>query len=149
MDHSFNWINICCWGYLNFFLMHCLINFAFANFYYMVIQKLCPNCFGPHPKKVCHSQKSPWIRYLANFVEWNPDIPREIYGRWTQIIKGKLALCQDNHYQAVQEMGAVAVHKENIQANKQTESCSHVLNKSSTALPPRVIWTESLQLIGC
>jgi hypothetical protein len=28
-----------------------------VNFHYKRIQKLCPNCFGPHPKKNCHSKK--------------------------------------------------------------------------------------------
>ncbi len=31
-----------------------------VKFWYPGIQRLCSNCFGNHPKRVCHSQKIAW-----------------------------------------------------------------------------------------
>ena len=54
--------------------------------YYRGVQKLCSNCFGKHPRKNCRSEKVPWIRYVLNFMESNPDIPQELYGKWWQAV---------------------------------------------------------------
>ena len=56
------------------------------RFYYKGIQKLCTNCFGPHPKKHCHSGKVDWMDYVEHFVSSNESIPREVYGRWTEYL---------------------------------------------------------------
>jgi hypothetical protein len=50
--------------------------------YYPGIQKLCPNCFGPHPKHVCQSRKVQWRVYVSNFISANPGIPRILFGKW-------------------------------------------------------------------
>ncbi len=58
-----------------------------VKFFYKGIQKLCPNCFGPHPKKVCNSRKELWIDYVENFIRENANIPEGCYGRWIDVLK--------------------------------------------------------------
>ena len=56
--------------------------------YHAGIVKLCTQCFGPHRKQSCPTkEKIPWTNYLTKFVQDNPDIPPEYYGKWTDIIK--------------------------------------------------------------
>jgi hypothetical protein len=55
--------------------------------YYRGIQKLCTNCFGRHQNRNCHSRKVLWIDYVAQFIDENPDIPEEYYGKWSEIVK--------------------------------------------------------------
>jgi hypothetical protein len=55
--------------------------------YYKGIDKLCTKCFGKHPRRICKSEKVPWIDYVAKFVDSNVDIPSQAYGRWTEILK--------------------------------------------------------------
>ena len=50
--------------------------------HYKGIQKLCLNCFGPHPKQVCHSRKIEWKDYMSRFMLENSNIPRDLYGKW-------------------------------------------------------------------
>jgi hypothetical protein len=54
--------------------------------YHRGVQKLCSNCFGTHPRRNCKSEKVPWTRYVLNFMEKNPEIPPELYGRWWKVI---------------------------------------------------------------
>ena len=57
--------------------------------YHRGIQKLCTNCYGPHPRRNCRSKKVPWIEYVLDFMEKNPDLPKEIYGRWWKVVNDK------------------------------------------------------------
>ena len=54
--------------------------------YYKGIQKLCPNCFGPHPKHACHSSKVDWRSYVEKFMESNGDIPVDLFGNWVNSV---------------------------------------------------------------
>jgi len=54
--------------------------------YYKGIDKLCTQCFGKHPRRVCKKEKIPWIDYVQSFIQQNPDIPEQAYGRWVQVI---------------------------------------------------------------
>ena len=54
--------------------------------YYRGVTKLCPNCFGAHARKNCRSEKVSWIQYVLRFMENNPDIPPEFYGKWWKIV---------------------------------------------------------------
>ena len=54
--------------------------------YYRGIQKLCPRCFGNHPRKNCKSEKRRWLDYVLEFMDHYQDIPNEIYGRWFKVI---------------------------------------------------------------
>ena len=47
--------------------------------YYKGIQKLCTNCFGPHPKTVCKSPKMPWPEYVSRFISINHQIPADLF----------------------------------------------------------------------
>ena len=62
-----------------------------VKFYYKGIQKLCPNCFGPHHKQVCKSRKEKWIDYVSWFISQNQDIPGGLFGRWTDFVKNACA----------------------------------------------------------
>ena len=57
-----------------------------VKIYYKGIQKLCPNCFGPHPKKVCHTRKVEWRDYIKKFKEIHNDIPENLFGKWSNPI---------------------------------------------------------------
>ena len=57
--------------------------------YHRGIQKLCTNCFGNHSKRVCQSQKVLWVDYVRRFVELNPEIPPEYFGKWIDILKNE------------------------------------------------------------
>jgi hypothetical protein len=50
--------------------------------HYRGIQKLCPNCFGPHPKQLCQSRKKLWKEYVTDFKNLNPNIPDDLFGKW-------------------------------------------------------------------
>jgi hypothetical protein len=50
--------------------------------HYRGVQKLCPNCFGPHPKQACHSTKKLWKEYVNEFKDSNTNIPADLFGKW-------------------------------------------------------------------
>ena len=54
--------------------------------YYRGVQKLCTKCFGNHNRLHCRNDKVRWIDYVLKFIEDNPDIPEEMYGRWWQVV---------------------------------------------------------------
>ncbi len=54
--------------------------------YYRGIIKRCTNCFGAHQRKNCKEEKVPWIKYVEQFITNFPEIPRESYGRWANMI---------------------------------------------------------------
>lgn len=54
--------------------------------YHRGVQKLCNNCYGPHPRRNFKSEKVPWTRQVLNFMEKHPQIPKEMYGRWWKVI---------------------------------------------------------------
>ena len=56
--------------------------------YYRGIIKRCTNCFGTHQRKDCKEEKVPWINYVKEFIANFPEIPKESYGRWANIIDG-------------------------------------------------------------
>ena len=57
--------------------------------YYRGIIKRCSNCFEAHQRKNCKSKKIPWISYVEQFTKNYPEIPREFYGRWANVIEGR------------------------------------------------------------
>ena len=60
-----------------------------VRIYHRGVQKLCTNCYGAHPRRNCRSEKVPWIDYVLYFMEKNPDLPKEIYGRWWKVVNDK------------------------------------------------------------
>ena len=55
--------------------------------YHAGIQKLCTNCFGPHKKQFCQSEKVPWIKYVKTFISENDEVQPELYGRWIELVQ--------------------------------------------------------------
>ena len=51
---------------------------------YRGIQRQCTNRFGNHSKQVCQTRKMTWPTYVKKFMEFNPDIPRHLFGKWHQ-----------------------------------------------------------------
>ena len=43
---------------------------------------LCPNCYRVHPRGTCKNAKLTWIGYVNRFIENNPKLDAEAYGRW-------------------------------------------------------------------
>jgi hypothetical protein len=56
--------------------------------YYRGIIKRCTNCFGTHRRKDCKEEKVPWMKYVQQFINNYPEIPKESYGRWATMIDG-------------------------------------------------------------
>jgi hypothetical protein len=56
--------------------------------YYRGIIKRCTNCFGTHQRKDCKEEKVPWMKYVQQFINNYPEIPKESYGRWATMIDG-------------------------------------------------------------
>ena len=47
------------------------------------MQKLCNGCYGHHIRKDCSSDKISWHDYVGIFMQENPDIPLDFYGKWS------------------------------------------------------------------
>ena len=60
------------------------------------VQRLCTNCFGLHNRRACQSRKVQWIDYVRKFVDNNPDIPEEHYGRWIRVLSNDPKLSGPN-----------------------------------------------------
>jgi hypothetical protein len=54
--------------------------------YYKGIQKLCPNCFGPHPKQACHSNKVDWRGYVEKIMESKRDLRVDLFENWINCV---------------------------------------------------------------
>jgi hypothetical protein len=55
--------------------------------YYRNINKLCTSCFGLHNRRDCKEKKVRWIDYVSDLVDSNPQINRELYGKWIMILE--------------------------------------------------------------
>ena len=106
--------------------------------YYRGIQKLCPRCFGNHPRKNCRSEKRKWLEYVLDFMEHHSQIPEELYGRWYdlvnqeygEIIQDKESNVQDNPEQlSTQEETREETQTEQSQDSGQSQ------NQSSQSRP--------------
>jgi hypothetical protein len=64
--------------------------------YYRGIIKRCTNCFGAHQRKNCKEEKVPWIKYVEQFITNFPEIPKESYGRWANMIDGMSPTIEGN-----------------------------------------------------
>ena len=47
---------------------------------------LCPNCYRVHPRRKCLNAKLTWIGYVNRFIQNNPALESQAYGRWWQIV---------------------------------------------------------------
>ena len=55
--------------------------------YYRGIQKLCTRCFGPHIARNCTANKAPWLNYVRSFIESNPEVDSDLFGKWIPILE--------------------------------------------------------------
>ena len=59
-----------------------------VKIYYPGIQKMCVKCYsGGHIKRDCTNQKREWVDYIMQYMNENPEIPDEEYGKWADIAK--------------------------------------------------------------
>ena len=64
------------------------INGRKVKVHYRGIPKMCTNCYQDgHIKFECPNEQVTWIEYVATFIESNPDIPEQLYGRWLDIAR--------------------------------------------------------------
>ena len=42
--------------------------------YHRGVQKLCNNCYRPHPRRNCRFEKVPWTLYVLKFMEKHPEM---------------------------------------------------------------------------
>ena len=55
--------------------------------YYRGIQKLCTRCFGHHIARNCTTNKVPWLNYVGQFIESNPEVDSALFGKWITILE--------------------------------------------------------------
>ena len=53
-----------------------------VKIHYPGVQRLCNKCFGKHQKQACQSPKISWPDYVRLFISRNPDITKQLFGRW-------------------------------------------------------------------
>ena len=59
--------------------------------YYKNVVKICTRCYeGGHIRKDCQNNKKQWIDYVSDFMNTNPDIPKEFYGRWSEVVENEI-----------------------------------------------------------
>ena len=56
--------------------------------------KYCTNCYRVHPRRTCKNNKVTWIEYCARFLENNPGMGEEWFGRWWSITHKEFPLDQ-------------------------------------------------------
>jgi hypothetical protein len=73
--------------------------------YYRGIIKRCTNCFGAHQRKNCKEEKVPWKMYVQQFINNYPEIPKEFYGRWANVIDGDRMVRPEQGSQSLTSVG--------------------------------------------
>ena len=59
-----------------------------VKIYHKGIDKLCTKCFGVHRKSECKAEKKlAWIDHVRHFIATNDFIPKELFGRWNDLVK--------------------------------------------------------------
>ena len=59
---------------------------------------MCTNCFGRHPRKVCKSEKLPWMDYVVSFMKSNENITNNMIGRWFDIARQERRVPNEKHH---------------------------------------------------
>jgi hypothetical protein len=55
-----------------------------VKLYYKGIQTLCPNCFGPHLKQMCQSERIKWLDDLTKIKKSHNKLQVELIARKNQ-----------------------------------------------------------------
>ena len=59
-----------------------------VRLHYQGVKKMCTRCYKTgHIKRDCENESTSWITYVKSFMEKNPGIPIEMYGRWWNVIQ--------------------------------------------------------------
>ena len=87
--------------------------------YYRGIIKRCTNCFGAHQRKNCKEEKVPWKNYVKQFINNYPEIPKESYGRWANVIDGDRMVRPEQGSQSLTSVGMNS-QQEMSKSSKQT-----------------------------
>jgi len=87
--------------------------------YYRGIIKRCTNCFGAHQRKNCKEEKVPWKNYVKQFINNYPEIPKESYGRWANVIDGDRMVRSEQGSQSLTSVG-INSQQEMSKSSKQT-----------------------------
>jgi hypothetical protein len=59
----------------------------------------------PTREKNCKEEKVPWIKYIEQFINNYPEIPREFHGRWANVIDGDRMLRPEQGSQSLTSAG--------------------------------------------
>ena len=100
-----------------------------VRIYYRGVQKLCSNCFGPHPRKNCRSERVTWIAYCLRFMENNREIPQDLYGKWWNVV--------NDHYGKIieeeteEEMADQQAESNSLQASNSVPANHTIINTST------------------
>ena len=71
--------------------------------YYTGVERTCTNCYlNGHVRRDCKNIKTQWINYVANFIDNNPEIPTEFYGRWAKIVEDEKMFYRNQNQQQPQ-----------------------------------------------
>jgi hypothetical protein len=93
--------------------------------YYRGIIKRCTNCFGAHQRKTCKEEKVPWKKYVEQFITNYPEIPKESYGRWANMIDVDRMVRPEQESQSLTSVGINSqqeMAKSSTQTAKENES---------------------------
>jgi predicted metal-dependent hydrolase len=112
--------------------------------YYRGVTKLCPNCFGAHARKNCRSEKVSWIQYVLRFMENNPDIPPEFYGKWWKIVNEEFGeIIQESEEETP---GQTDNQDEENQHSSNDPTPNSSSNQTKNSTEPRITRDESENL---
>ena len=89
--------------------------------YFKNMTKLCTNCYGCHTRRQCTNERVPWINYVRDFMQANPDIDESFYGKWWDIVDGEFPGYFD---QSVGEANDAA--KRDEESNKQSRASAEI-----------------------
>ena len=110
--------------------------------YYRGIQKLCPRCFGNHPRKNCKSEKRRWVDYVLDFMGQYQDIPDEIYGRWYQVINEEFGEVVKQQDQDTANQPADSQQSEIAQQTQQTRQAKPSAQPQSSVIQKKMAFVS-------
>ena len=93
-----------------------------VRIYYRGIVKRCTNCFDPHQRKFCKSEKVPWAEYVRGFAKHFPEIPMELYGKWAKMIDAPSQTQNQERGNSSEETQKVGAEPGKEEVEKQTKS---------------------------
>ena len=93
--------------------------------HYQGIRKMCTKCYrNGHIKKECKGDRVTWIEYVKSFVESHPNIPKEMYGRWWDVLRKEFPNFDPTD---IEDMEAAAQFSQSPTKESQIESITNAL----------------------